>query len=528
MMSPGVLLNARYRVIRPIGGGGFGKIFEVDDGGITKVLKVLSKERFHSPVIQDKAIALFRREAEVLSRLVHPGIPRVDPDGYFTCSVQNSYHQLHCLVMEKILGSNLEEWLRARGSQPITAELAISWLSQLAEILQLLHQRQYFHRDIKPSNIMLKPDGQLVLIDFGAVREVTTSYLQKQQGDETGTVIISAGYTPSEQAEGHAVPQSDFFALGRSFVYLLTGKSPLDFPKKPETGELVWREQATLVSPHLADLIDRLMAPFPGQRPQNSQEILQYLAQIPKNSPTGLREFLQRFSSISSPTPRRRTPRERLPHSRIFQFVLSALVLLVSTPFLWTLPPAIADNLNDTGWKNYEKGRLYSAEFYYRLALIFDSKMPEYQYNLGLVYEDQKKIAQARAVYEIAAQKDFDKAYNNLARLDILDKKYTQAVSLLQKSLSLVEDNETKYTILKNLGWAQMELGHYQEALTNLQEAINLFHNKAPAFCFKAQVLQRQGNQQASVSDWKNCMKYGDPQNSDERVFIRLALANIK
>jgi tetratricopeptide (TPR) repeat protein len=204
--------------------------------------------------------------------------------------------------------------------------------------------------------------------------------------------------------------------------------------------------------------------------------------------------------------------------------------LLPTTPFLWTSSPAIADNLNYTGWENYEKGRLYSAEFYYRLALIFDSKMPEYQYNLGLVYEDQKKFDQARAAYEIAVQKHFGKAYNNLARLDILDKKYTQAVSLLQKSLSLVEDDdkETKYTILKNLGWVQMELGHYQEAQTNLQEAINLFNNKSPAFCLKAQILQRQGNQQASVSDWKNCMKYANPQNPDERLFKDIAPPNLK
>jgi len=275
MIRPGVVLQGRYRVICQIGGGGFGQVFEVDDGGVAKVLKVLKLERFQSSIIKQKAIALFKREAELLSRLQHPGIPRVEPDGYFTLS--EGGEPLHCLVMEKIPGSNLQEWLKAQGNQPITTQKAQEWLIQLLEILNELHQHQYFHRDIKPSNIMLKPDGQLVLIDFGAVREVTESYLQKQKGHETGTVLISPGYTPAEQAEGHAVPQSDFFALGRSFVYLLTGKSPLDFPKNPQTGELLWRDYATQVSSEFADLIDKLIAPFPGQRSQNCQEILEYL-----------------------------------------------------------------------------------------------------------------------------------------------------------------------------------------------------------------------------------------------------------
>ncbi len=284
MIQPGMLLKDRYQVRRSLGKGGFGQTFEVDDRGTQKVLKVLRMDRFPSPEGKKKAIALFRREAVVLSRLQHPGIPRVEPDGYFTLSNSTGEHY-HCLVMEKIEGLNLKQWQASRGNQPINQEQAIAWLKQLAEILEQVHHQEMVHRDIKPSNIMIRSTGQLALIDFGAVREITDTYLQKQKQNATGTVIISTGFTPPEQAEGHAVAQSDFFALGRTFVFLLTGRHPNDFDKDPRTGRLQWREAAPQVSREFADLIDYLMAVFPGKRPQTPKMILRCLEEIISPAP---------------------------------------------------------------------------------------------------------------------------------------------------------------------------------------------------------------------------------------------------
>ncbi|NEP60579.1 MAG: protein kinase [Symploca sp. SIO2G7] len=279
MIYPGLLIQNRYQVLQPLGKGGFGQTFEVDDGGISKVLKVLNLERFYTPETRQKAISLFQREGAVLSRLNHPGIPRVEPDGYFTLA-ETSSELLYCLVMEKIDGINLNKWMKNRDNQPITQEQAIAWLEQLSEILIQLHQQELIHRDIKPSNILLKPNGQLVLIDFGAVREITDTYLHKQARNITGTVIISIGYTPPEQAEGQSVPQSDFFALGRTFVYLLTGKRPTDFDKDFRTGKLQWRDSAPQVATEFAGLIDYLMDTFPGRRPQTPQMIRRCLQEI--------------------------------------------------------------------------------------------------------------------------------------------------------------------------------------------------------------------------------------------------------
>ena len=268
-----LILVGRYRTVRLLGEGGFGKTFEVvDDRGEPKVLKVLIDSN-------PKAVALFQREAQVLAQLHHPGIPRVERDGYFLFYPRKG-EPLHCLMMESIKGWNLEDWMSQRDNWPITEAQAIDWLKQLSEILHQVHQHNYFHRDIKPSNIMRRPRGQLALIDFGTVREVSQTYLAKVGGGHRVTGIVSPGYTPPEQANGKAVPQSDFFALGRTFVYLLTGKHPNNFPEDIRTGQLKWRSPGMSISNELAELIDYLMSPFPGNRPHNTQAIYQRLGEI--------------------------------------------------------------------------------------------------------------------------------------------------------------------------------------------------------------------------------------------------------
>ncbi len=279
-----LILQQRYRVIQLLGKGGCGEIFEIDDNGSRKVLKRLySKDA--------KIISLFKQEAKVLSKLRHPGIPKVESNGYFQYQIEGSRKVMHCIVMEKIEGLNLNEWLEQRNNQPISEAQAIAWLHQLIEILEKLHQHQYFHRDIKPTNIMLRESGQLVLIDFGTVREITDTYLAKLGGNqELITAVISFGYTPLEQINGRPLPQSDFFALGRTFVYLLTGKEPNEFDED-EHLRLLWRESAIDLSQPLADLIDWLMEPSPVKRPINTDIIRQCLQALESGSLNQLQEF---------------------------------------------------------------------------------------------------------------------------------------------------------------------------------------------------------------------------------------------
>ena len=268
-----LLLGGRYRVIAEIGSGGFGKTYEVSATHQTEpmLLKVLINP-------QEKAIELFQREAQVLSQLDDVGIPKVPEDGYFTYFLRDAQEPLHCLVMEKIEGMDLSGYMKHRDKRPIEVSVAMLWLKEIVTILKTVHNQQFFHRDIKPANIMLRSSGALALIDFGTVRQISATYVSKQgMGQVTG--VVSAGYTAPEQLNGQAVLQSDFFALGRTLVFLLTGQEPADLYDAYQDA-VVWRTIAPEVPPAFADLVDGLMARAIRDRPQSAQEILDRLAVI--------------------------------------------------------------------------------------------------------------------------------------------------------------------------------------------------------------------------------------------------------
>jgi eukaryotic-like serine/threonine-protein kinase len=317
--SPLELLE-RYRVIRLLSDKtGFGKVYEAYLQNTPKILKVL-REDLSADV---EAVAIFRREAAVLGKLHHPGIPKVD--GYFQYQTRDGLI-LHCIVMEKIAGLDLEQWMNQQQYHPISQTQAIAWLQQLTEILSLLHNKQHLHQDIQPSNIMLRPNGQLVLVNFGTSKEVSRQYLTQLSNSSDMTSMISSGYGAVEQMQGKAVPQSDFFALGRTFVFLLTGRHPLDV-YDPQNSLLNWRDFANHVSPSLLNLIDWLMVMDVEKRPINAQEILQNLGEIEEQQ-TKLNVVDDAQSEQPSPIIAKTEIGQKVPFLELFTALLVSLGLL--------------------------------------------------------------------------------------------------------------------------------------------------------------------------------------------------------
>ena len=267
-----LLIDGRYRVQSLVGQGGFGLTYEVLDlHSRPKVLKVLMDNH-------PKYVELFQQEARVLEIMDHPGIPKIDLNGYFTYQPQDAKEPLHCIAMEKIEGLNLEEYLAKRGNKPISHKRALRWLAELCLILEQVHNLNFFHRDIKPSNIMLKANGCLVLIDFGTARQVSDSYIAKQSaGLVTG--VVSSGYTPIEQMRGKAIKQSDFYALGGTLIFLLTALNPLEFYDY-QKNKIEWSHAAENLPPGFIRLIDSMISAFPVDRPKNAQEIFQEIVKI--------------------------------------------------------------------------------------------------------------------------------------------------------------------------------------------------------------------------------------------------------
>jgi serine/threonine protein kinase len=391
-----LILQGRYRVTRLLGDkSGFGKIYEAEEQGTPKILKVL-KENLNNDA---KAVELFKQEADVLGQLPHPGIPNVD--GYFPYQTRAGL-PLHCIVMEYIEGSNLEEWMQARGNQPISQEQAIAWLKQLAVILKLVHDKHYLHRDIKPSNIMLRPNGQLVLIDFGTAREVTRTYLAKLGSGQGITAVVSAGYTPPEQVNGEARVQSDFFALGRTFAFLLTGRYP-NAIYDAQSDTLNWRSHTSNISPALLNLIDWLMVRDPNQRPANAQEILQRLAEIERDPSISTAETVNvvggtpKTQQLPTPTPfpSRQIPtqqpekeRDELPFFAFLAFLLVALGLigLAALAFLGSDRPSLPKNAQAPEKKGDKKGEVD----YFPYVQGTDSQGKTAEFNVAVLSREYK------------------------------------------------------------------------------------------------------------------------------------------
>jgi serine/threonine protein kinase len=258
-----ILLLGRYQVVRLLSEkGGFADTYEVMHHGVMRVLKVLKDSN-------PKAIELFQREFEVLNQSDHPGIPKAEE--YFEFMPRGGSVPLQCLVMEKILGTDLEEYVKQCG-KPIDERCAIEWLDQLVHILQVIHDRKLLHRDIKPSNIILQPDGQLALIDFGAVGRFD---LGGTQSPISPTFIYTPGYAAPEQTLGKAVPESDFFSLGRTFVYLLTGRQIVEMLDADRAFN--WETHVRHISPGFVSEIDRMMREPVGERPRSATEIIDWV-----------------------------------------------------------------------------------------------------------------------------------------------------------------------------------------------------------------------------------------------------------
>lgn len=262
-----LLIRERYHLIKPIQKRSSSKYFEVFEAedflSGYKIIKALQST-------QQELVHIFRREAQVLSWLDHPGIPAVEPEGFFLFPSENE-PIFHCLVMEKIEGQTLESWCKE--NQLTSPGLTLKWLKELIQVLDLVHKNNFFHGDIKPSNVIRKSNGQIALIDFGAVKQ-SLGVLYKLEEP----TILTPGYAPPEQFDRQAVPQSDFYALGRTFVHLLTKQHPIDLERGDQ---LIWRQHLPSDFPTLlADLIDKLMAPIVAERPCDANEALQHIDQI--------------------------------------------------------------------------------------------------------------------------------------------------------------------------------------------------------------------------------------------------------
>jgi serine/threonine-protein kinase len=304
----GKLLDRRYQVTQVLGAGGFGRTYLAQDtrrpGNPTCVVKQL-KPVSTDPIFLETARRLFTSEAETLEQLGnHAQIPRLL--AYF------EEDQEFYLVQEFIEGHTLSQELQP--GQRWEERGVIELLQEVLSVLEFVHNQGVIHRDIKPDNLIRRnSDNKLVLVDFGAVKQIRTQ-LATAYGQASATVAVGTpGYMPSEQARGQPRPNSDIYALGIIGIQALTGLMPVQFQEDLSTGEIIW-EQLVPVSRGLAAIITRMVRYHFKDRYQSASEALQALGHLSGHYPPTHYPTVPIYPSANNvPASGQRLPRSTYP-----------------------------------------------------------------------------------------------------------------------------------------------------------------------------------------------------------------------
>jgi hypothetical protein len=253
MLASNTVLQNRYRILRLLGQGGMGAVYQAQDLRLERIVAL--KENVGGDPRQ------FQQEAVLLANLSHPNLPEVydhfvEPDG------------AQYLVMKFVEGEDLQSRLDQQGALP-EAE-ALKWFDQILDAVGYLHSRAVVHRDIKPANIKITPTGQAVLVDFGIAK-----VFQQGQMTLSGARAASPGFAAPEQYGGGTDSRSDIYSLGATLYTMLAGRVPPDALVLAVGSERL--APPRLLNPALSFQTEQVilcaMAVQPGQRFQRAEEM---------------------------------------------------------------------------------------------------------------------------------------------------------------------------------------------------------------------------------------------------------------
>ncbi len=335
-LQQGDVIGTHFTIIKKLGNGTFGHTYLAQNtqvvGDQNCVVKHLHLNIYDSNG-RELCRKLFEREAETLQKLArnNPHIPLLI--AYFE---ENGEFYL---VQEYIEGNTLTNELHL--GQKLPEDQVIKMLIELLEIVAYLHNNKVIHRDIKPDNIMRRtPDNYLILIDFGAVKQVSS------QGQNRGTIIGTQGYMPSEQAMGNTQYSSDIYAIGIIAIQALTGFDPVTISQQIDQEALDLKNQAN-ISNNFAQILTKMVAKNYQDRFPTAQEVLNAIKQI-KNSHTSLSTKIASFPTINSFNPR----------YKIYFIILITLISIISL----TLFSLFFINKNSNNYQLLENGNIINGE----------------------------------------------------------------------------------------------------------------------------------------------------------------------
>ena len=254
----GTVIDGKYEILKEIGKGGMSVVYLAMDNRLNKqwAVKVLQRQGIGKN--NEVIINTVPDDTELMKRLDHPSIPRI------VDIIDHEDDSQIYIVMDYVEGESLDKILDEFGAQP--QELVIEWSKQICDTLAYLHAQKppIIYRDMKPANIMLKPEGNIKLIDFGIAREY------KEQNLADTTALGTRGYASPEHFGGRTDARSDIYTLGMTMHHLLTGADP-----RPKSYEYIpIREYNPELSSGLEHIIDKCTAWDPENRYQNCNELM--------------------------------------------------------------------------------------------------------------------------------------------------------------------------------------------------------------------------------------------------------------
>lgn len=257
MLEIGTLVDGKYKILRVVGKGGMSVVYQAVNEKANKIwaIKEVRKDGTQNfEVVKQNLIA----ETDMLKRFNHPNLPSIID----VINTDDSF----LIVMDYIEGNSLSKALETSGAQ--SQEDVIEWSKQLCDVLGYLHSQNppIIYRDMKPANVMLKPDGNVSLIDFGTAREFKSSSV------EDTTCLGTQGYAAPEQygGQGQTDARTDIYCLGATMYHLVTGHNP----STPPYEMYPIRQWNPLLSSGLEEIITKCTQRNPNDRYQSCAELL--------------------------------------------------------------------------------------------------------------------------------------------------------------------------------------------------------------------------------------------------------------